>query len=499
MEALQQLADGAKDKAVLVPTKILEELPYDYIMSLKRQIYKKRVKKLLEKNKKIILDMAENSSSTCEPTLSKQDAHDEKSKEEHEISSYYEKSTFENQREFAQNIVDTVQETNGAISQILALAPTQSGKTGTMLACVHKFVNESCLMPWNHVFVFTPLSSKDWLFQTKQRFPKCLNDNIYHRNHTEKLMQKLKTIIENQEKNILLIIDEAHVACKYEQTLYNMYKTLGLYDRNVLYRNNIKIIMFTATPCGIETAALREDLPWKTHTKVLTMNVPSSYVSIEDYTKKGIIKPSEDLCGYDPDTKMVDPCVYGNIAQMMNFVSFDDPKYHIIRTKGGKQHKVTIQNFMNLLKSQESPCEEDIEKYKNQIPQDLIDNVGLISEPTIPVYLNFDMNILFEKKPKKNYIIFIKDKLRCAKTINTSHIGVLYERKVKKPKYSTMAQGLAGRATGIQKACPIAIFVDTKVCNKSIKNFLDFMEEAKNRKSDKTETEASTRADVVSQ
>jgi hypothetical protein len=62
-----------------------------------------------------------------------------------------------------------------------------------------------------------------------------------------------------------------------------------------------------------------------------------------------------------------------------------------------------------------------------------------------------------------------------------------------------MAQGLAGRATGIQKSSPRAIFVDTKACNKSIKNFLDFMEEAKNRKSDKTEPEPSTRADAVSQ
>jgi hypothetical protein len=498
MEALQNLVVDSKDKTVVVPKNILEKLPYEYMMALKRQIHKKKVKKLLEKNKKSILDMAENTK-TCVPTLTKQEFPDDHKREKREISCYYENSTFENQREFAQNILDTVQETNGAISQILALAPTQSGKTGTMLACVHKFVNESCLMPWNHVFVFTPLSSKDWLFQTKQRFPKCLNPNIYHRNHTNKLMQKLKNIIEKEEKNILLIIDEAHVACKYDQTLYHMYKTLGLYDRNVLYKNNIKILMFTATPCGIETAALREDLPWKTHTKVLTMNVPSSYVSIEDYEQKGIIKPSQDLCGYDQDTKMVDPSVYGSIVELLQFVSFDDPKFHIIRTKGGKEHKITIQNFMNLLKSQESPCEEKIQKYKNQVPQDLIDKVGLISEPTIPAHLNFDMNQLFDKKPKKNYFIFIKDKLRCAKTINTSHIGVLYERKVKKPKYSTMAQGLAGRATGIQKSSPRAIFVDTKACNKSIKNFLDFMEEAKNRKSDKTEPEPSTRADAVSQ
>jgi hypothetical protein len=65
-----------------------------------------------------------------------------------------------------------------------------------------------------------------------------------------------------------------------------------------------------------------------------------------------------------------------------------------------------------------------------------------------------------------------------------------------------MAQGLAGRATGIQKSSPRAIFVDTKACNKSTKNFLDFMEEAKNKKnekSDKPEIEPTARTDVVSQ
>ena len=92
---------------------------------------------------------------------------------------------------------------------------------------------------------------------------------------------------------------------------------------------------------------------------------------------------------------------------------------------------------------------------------------------------NFDINRVLSNIPKKHYFIFIKDKLRCAKTIDTTHVGVLYERKVKKPKFSTMIQGLAGRATGIQKSYPSAIYF-TLIPEKSYpKNFLDFINDTK--------------------
>ena len=114
---------------------------------------------------------------------------------------------------------------------------------------------------------------------------------------SHRCIMKIKSLLDRNEKNILLIIDEAHIACKYNKTLFHMYKTLGLYDRNVLYENNIKILMFTATPEGLKGAMERDDLPWKKHTEVVHMNVPEQYLSIDDFRKKGIVHPMRD--GYE--------------------------------------------------------------------------------------------------------------------------------------------------------------------------------------------------------
>ena len=59
-----------------------------------------------------------------------------------------------------------------------------------------------------------------------------------------------------------------------------------------------------------------------------------------------------------------------------------------------------------------------------------------------------DLNVLLKKKPQKHTFIFIKEKLRCAKTLCKRYLGIFYERHTKSPNDSTIIQGGLGRLTG---------------------------------------------------
>ena len=55
---------------------------------------------------------------------------------------------------------------------------------------------------------------------------------------------------------------------------------------------------------------------------------------------------------------------------------------------------------------------------------------------------------MLQTAPNVHHFIFIKDKLRCAKTLHHEYLGILYDRVTQKPNHSTIVQGLLGRLTG---------------------------------------------------
>jgi hypothetical protein len=65
--------------------------------------------------------------------------------------------------------------------------------------------------------------------------------------------------------------------------------------------------------------------------------------------------------------------------------------------------------------------------------------------------------------PDKHTVIFIKDKLRCAKTITKTYIGIVYERKSQKINDSSIIQSLLGRVTGYDVPADVLVYtsIDT--------------------------------------
>lgn len=328
------------------------------------------------------------------------------------LQSVYEK-TFSNQKEFGKQIAGEF-ENNLKLLTVLAVAPTQSGKTGSMISLLYECFQSHCLnMHPENVFIFTALSSREWIHQTQDRFPPAFKDQIYHRNQLNSFVEKVKS-----KTNILILFDESHIANKTNQSLHKLYKMLDLYNIPHLYDNNIKTVHFTATP-----EVLEDDLTkyWNDAGKVLHMNVPDSYLSIQRLHLQQRIFQMKDLCGYNPLTKTVLPIVYDNIEEIRPHLGHN-PKIHIIRTPRGFLHDIVIQNFKTVFHNLDA---------------------DFISEPTIS---NFDA--FTEKAVFKHTFLFIKDKLRCAKTIFHANVGVLYDRAVIKPNHSSVLQGLLGRLTG---------------------------------------------------
>lgn len=325
------------------------------------------------------------------------------------ILPYYQK-TFPNQKELGKNIARAF--LNLRLLSGFVVAPTQSGKTGTMVSLIYELCSHPMLsLPLEHVFLFTPISSKDWVQQTKQRLPPAVH--VFHRNHISNLISRAKDL-----NNILIIIDETHIAAKPRQSLHQIYEQIGLYDIHHCLARNIKIVHFTATPSNLDTHFSQL---WKQHGRIFRMNVPDDYVSFEQLVQEKRVFPAKPY-----DTFAVD--------ELRPFLT-QQPAYHIIRTPCGHKHDEVIQLFQAQL--------HDIDAI-------------FISEPRSNHHLDFYLR----RKPYKHTFLFIKEKLRCAKTIHHPFIGVLYERHVNRPLSHVHIQGLPGRITGYHHNKQAVVFAN---------------------------------------
>lgn len=302
---------------------------------------------------------------------------------------------------------------------ILALALTQSGKTGSMLGVIkHCLATPSLALPLSHIFIITGYSSVQWAEQTRDRFPAEMAGQIFHRNQFNSFVKQVR-----DKKNVLIIIDEIQIAFGENQSVHNAFRQACIMDKEDLYKKDIKIVHFTATPRNTE------QFKTSSFSKIIFMMPPPGYISVFQLLETNRIRFYKELAGmekeYDyskvnwKDSKTaqpVNPDVYKNIKEIGEYM--DTPKYHIVRTGRTYSHDVTILNFMKVFP-----------------------DCAFVSE------MDTDLDILL-LKPLVHTFVFIKDKLRCAKTLHKEHLGVLYDRKTRRSFMNTVIQGLAGRLTG---------------------------------------------------
>ena len=302
----------------------------------------------------------------------------------------------------------------------MVVSKTQSGKTGSMCATIKQYLEDtSNLMPIENIYIITGLSSCEWKEQTKERMPESIQTRVFHR------CELPNTFVDEikDKQNVLIIMDEIQVAAKKGQTIYKTFKNADLLNKSNLYKNDIKILEYTATPDG----TIYDLMKWNDASSKILADVGEGYISSFELLEMGRVKQYAELCGYDKENNKIDQEeVFKNIQEIKNDIdNYSNPLYHIIRTKNGQEQDLTIQNFKQIFNIDTN----DFIKYDRE------------SEIQ-------DINKTLIIKPEKHTFIFIKEMLRCAKTLQKNFIGILYDRYSKNPDDTTIIQGLVGRNTG---------------------------------------------------
>ena len=297
-------------------------------------------------------------------------------------------------------------------------APPQWGKTGVSLYVSFIMSKKKGINPEN-VFFITGMSDRSWIQQTKERVLPMWKKNVYHRNTLRKLEQRIRELKEKgKDKDILLIVDECHIANKLSYTLGKLFRSTDFKDQRKLQKRNIKILQISATPSN----SLIDSEDW-IHEKICP-KVSSGYVSFQTLLKEGRIRESYRL------TSQEDCSIYfGEVCQ-------GKPMYHLVRSlacgrTGPEQYTLTKESMKIQCKKKEADLIElNMTKSKKEI-NEIFENLN--------------------KRPPKHTFILIKNMLGASKTLSDKFIGSVHESIPCDKSYSSEVQGLPGRMCGWSK------------------------------------------------
>ena len=162
-----------------------------------------------------------------------------------------------------------------------------------------------------------------------------LRPRVFHRSELPKTCTKEL----NEESNLLLIMDEVQIAAQKDQTIYNTFNQCDLLNETNLYKRDIKIIVFTATPDG----AIFDLRLWgpEASTSILAKE-GQGYMDAHSMLKKGRVFKLKDLRGYDATLDIVSIEAIQNIEEIRRHLTArygNTPHYHIIRAKACEPHE----------------------------------------------------------------------------------------------------------------------------------------------------------------
>ena len=316
---------------------------------------------------------------------------------------------YENQTKVAKEIVEVFKK--GSVINTMVISPTQSGKTGIICETIRYFINDTNIS-YKNIYIITGLSSTEWKEQTKNRLPDRFKRRVFHRND---LSEKFYKDIE-RKKDVLIILDEIQIATSKNQTIHKVFDELNYMNLKTLLKKNVKFIEITATPNG----CIYDLMKWGSDfSHKIIVQPPETYTGCFKLLNEDRVKQYLDLC----DSEEVED----NIQELKETIEekYKEPRFHFIRTKASEYQDITKNNFKKVF--------GDVKIIEFDFDND-----------------ECDINNIVKQTPNEHTFIFIKEKLRCAKTINNKKIvGVYYERYTKsRPDDDVIIQGMLGRATG---------------------------------------------------
>ena len=348
-------------------------------------------------------------------------------------------------------------------------AEMQAGKTGVVTALIRLLLSNAIKLKMHssQIFVLTGMNDKAWKKQTAARLPKCLRDNVHYSASLSKVVTALKCLTElSPEKklsNIMIVIDESHIAAasgnRPNKLIYEAVRELcpvaewaarGVRFLTISATDPAHVVMMTAESNEVPSQVVR----------LLTSN---EYQSVEKLRDSGRVRFAEDTGDLHYRTtpeKAADelPKAIKEIQRVIDESFSDRPRYHLVRTRYGKQAEV-----MGFLRR---AFPEGIIQ-----PWDSSSKGKMTAEDRSSLSDMEDINDLLEQVPTEHTFIVLKNMFYAAKTMKDEHVGILYDRIGCKD--DTNLQSLLGRACGYGRSKDSIVYTSKQTVN----NYVEFWRE----------------------
>ena len=331
-------------------------------------------------------------------------------------------------------------------------AEMQAGKTGVVSALIRlMFSNAARLrITPDRIFILTGMSDNAWIKQTRERLPGNVRAGVVHSGGFEKIARALRTLAAGGHlDNVLIVFDESHIASlernRPTRLIYD--EVARLCPREKWKEQNIHFLTISATDPA-KSSMSNEN---RHMSKVVRLLTNEAYQSVESLNIAGRILYNDNF-GNLEDKKA--------ILELKRVVSgYTRPLYHILRPRVSKQA-----NVEEILKINFPGCVVICWDSDTKV---LVEN-GSDSSSTLIT----DINDLLEEAPEVLTFILLKNMFYASKTMDDTHVGILWDRKGGKD--DTNLQSLLGRALGYGKSKRTIVYTSKE----TVENYLTFWKDA---------------------
>lgn len=329
-------------------------------------------------------------------------------------------------------------------------AEMQAGKTGVVSALLRIiFSNARTLrITPDRVFIITGMSDNAWVKQTKERLPLGVRSGVAHSGGLTKTVKALRGLASAAPlSNILIVLDESHIASAYNNRPNLIYSEIAaLCPQEQWNERNIRFLTISATDPAKALAISAPTMPIKA--RVVRLHTSDAYQSVESLSASGRVRFAETF-GDIHEARAV--------TELKRVIAeFAEPRYHLLRARYGKQK--TVEDLLRLA----FPAAAVISWDSKSRPENTDEGSSSKME---------DINELLETEPAVHTFIILKNMFYASKTMDDTHVGILYDRVGGKD--DTNLQSLLGRACGYGKSQTTIIYTSEQ----TVKNYLGFWKE----------------------
>jgi len=336
-------------------------------------------------------------------------------------------------------------------------AEMQAGKTGVIAAVARLVLSNAKRLGFapNRIFVVTGMSDEAWQKQTAPRLPGILRENVHHGGTLSQVAEKLTRLAgDGRLGHVLIFIDESHyAAASTNQPARHVYEAVArVCPREHWAENNIRFVTISATDPAKVLAMKASDTPCQ----VVRLHTTDAYQSVEKLQDLGRIRFLEQI----PENGVLhsETGFAAMAAAVRALEATHGPLIHILRPNHARGAAVALQlqtAFPTAVVHQWDVAsnKEKLRKAK----EDASSDTGSVT----------DINAaILNHAPVQTTFVLLKGMFRAAKTLDDTHVGVLYDRAGAGD--ATNLQSLLGRACGYGKSSRTIIFTS----NSTVSNYI---------------------------